>query len=133
MAPMTQPDPSSKYKIDELCSLYIGKKFLEINLHDGLFDVPTVERILHKIDEYTAGKQFLTVINCEPSAKTTFKAIRRMGKPSAMQYTIAKAYVIRTFHQKIMADIFLLLFKPKKPVKFFRDVEKAKQWLTDFN
>ncbi len=52
-----------------------------------------------------------------------------MGQPSAMQYTIAKAYVIRTMHQRVMANIFLLLFKPNKPVRFFRDAEKAKQWL----
>jgi len=129
---MTQSLPPSKYKIDELCSLYIGKKFLEINLHEGLYDVPTVERILGKIEIYTKGKQFLTVINCE-SAKTTFKALRKMGQPNAMQYAVAKAYVITTPHQKIMANIFLMLFKPKKPVRFFRDTESAKEWLTQIH
>jgi hypothetical protein len=127
---MTNPPPS-KYKIDELCSISMGKKIFEITLHAGLFDIPTVERILKKIDEYTGDKSFLTVINCEKSANTTLKVLRLMAKPGSMRYSIAKAYVIHTFHQKIMADIFLLVFKPKKPVKFFRDEEKARKWLED--
>jgi hypothetical protein len=127
---MTNPPPS-KYKIDDLCSISMGKKIFEITLHEGLFDVPTVDRILQKIDGYVDGKSYLTMINCEKSARTTIKALRRMGRPDALQYSIAKAYVIHTFRQRIMADIFVLLFKPKKPVKFFKDDEKARKWLGD--
>jgi hypothetical protein len=127
---MANPPPS-KYKIDDLCSISIGKKIFEITLHGGLFDVPTVERILKKIDEYVGGKEYLTMINCEKSARTTIKALRRMSHPSALQYSIAKAYVIHTLHQRFMANVYLFLFRPKKPVKFFVDEELARQWLED--
>jgi len=127
---MNPSSPPSKYELDEMCSIYVGSKFLEVNLYGGTFDVPTVDRILAKIEKYTFGRKFLTVINCDPSASTTFKAIKRMGKPSAMQYTIAKAYVISTMHQRVMANLYLLLFKPEKPVKFFKSVDAAKEWLS---
>jgi len=109
----------------------MGQKIFEVTLHAGLFDVLTVDRILKKIDEYTGEKSYLTMINCEKGAHTTIKVLRRMAKADALRYSIAKAYVIHTFHQKIMADIFLLVFKPKKPVKFFRDENKARKWLTE--
>lgn len=123
--------PASRYKIDDLCSIAMDSKIFEVTLHAGLFDVPTVDRILKRIDEYTGNKSFLTLINCEPLARTTFKALRRMGKPDALRYSIAKAYVIHTFHQRIMAQVFVLLFKPKKPVRFFKNKEKARKWLSD--
>jgi len=123
------PFPTSRYKIDELCSVELDNKFLQITLHNGLFNVETVERILNKIDAFLDGKELLTIINCEDAAKTTFKALKRMSEPSAMQYATAKAYVITTTHQKAMADLFLTFFKPSRPVKFFRDLKEAKEWL----
>jgi hypothetical protein len=123
--------PTTNYALDELCSISIGQKILIINLHNGLFDVKTVEGILTKLDTYTTDKKYLTLINCDKSARTTIKALRKMAKPRAMKYAIAKAYVIQSLHQKIMANVFLLVFRPRIPVKFFRNDTKAKEWLND--
>jgi hypothetical protein len=125
------PLPPTKYKIDELCSIEFDNRVFEVTLHPGLFDVTKVEHILKKIDEYTGEKSYLTLINCEPGAHTTLRTLSRMGKPDALRYSIAKAYVIQTLHQRIMANIFLLIFKRKKPVRFFTDREKARTWLLE--
>ena len=98
-----------------------------------MFNASTVERILKKLDEFIDGRQFLTVINCEESARTTVKALRRMAEPSALGYALAKAYVIKSVHQRAMADIYLTFFRPSKPVKFFNNIEKAKEWLDQLN
>lgn len=121
--------PPSLYKLDELCSLELDKKVLQITLHNGLFNAVTVDRLLKKLDEFIDGRKFLTVINCEESARTTVKALRRMAEPSAMEYATAKAYVIKSVHQKAMADIYLTIFRPSKPVKFFNNIEAAREWL----
>jgi hypothetical protein len=121
--------PTTNYELDELCSISIGQKTLIIRLHNGLFDVKTVEGLLTKLDTYTGDKKYLTLIHCAPSARTTLKALRTMGKPRAMRYAIAKAYVIQSLHQKIMANVYLFVFRPQVPVKFFRDDAKAKEWL----
>ncbi len=44
-------------------------------------------------------------------------------------FTIADAYVLHSFHQKILGNFFMTFNKPKVPVKFFDDEKEAVQWL----
>jgi hypothetical protein len=122
--------PTTNYSLSKLCSISIGHKTLIINLHHGFFNVKTVESLLERLDSYTRDREYLTLINCHKSAKTTIQSLKKMAEPRAMKYAVAKAYVIQSLHQKTMANIFLFLFRPRVPVKFFRSEIKAKEWLS---
>lgn len=44
----------------------------------------------------------------------------------------ASAIIIRNLGQKLIADFYYKVNKPKKPFKVFTDFEKAIEWLKDF-
>lgn len=46
-------------------------------------------------------------------------------------YTFCDAIVIRNLAQKIIADFYLKVNKPKKPTKIFYSVEKALEWIKE--
>lgn len=123
--------PVTHYKIDDLCSFSMNKTILEVTLQPGFFDVKDIEKILGKLEQYAGHAEYRILINCVPGARTSLKGVKALSKVTAMSYATAKAYVINTFHQRLMANVFLLLFKPDKPVKFFRNEEKARRWLDD--
>lgn len=123
--------PLNHYKIDELCSFSMSKTILEVTLQPHEFKVEDIEKILTKLEEFTSGAEYRVLINCVPGARTSFAGLRALAKATAMSYATAKAYVIHTSHQRLMANLFLLLFKPNKPVKFFRDEERARRWLSE--
>ena len=104
---------------------------LEVRLNSGLYETTEVERVLEKLNEYTSGKEFLVMVNCVPGSRTTVRGLRRLAGQGAMKYALAKAYVLHTFHQRLMARLYVLLFRPNKPVRFFTDEEKARKWLNE--
>ncbi|MBL7931299.1 MAG: hypothetical protein JNL60_05340 [Bacteroidia bacterium] len=123
--------PSIQYKIDNLCSFSINKTILEVTLNPGLYEKADIEQILKKLSEYASGKEFLIMINCVQGARTTIEGLRRLAGQNAMSYALAKAYVLHTFHQRFMARLYVLLFRPNKPVRIFTDEKKARKWLDD--
>lgn len=121
--------PPIQYKIDNLCSISMSKTVLEVTLNPGLYETSEIDHILVKLNEYTSGKEFLVMVNCVQGARTTVEGLRRLSGPSAMKYALAKAYVLHTFHQRLMARLYVLLFRPNKPIRFFTDEEKARKWI----
>lgn len=45
------------------------------------------------------------------------------------QFTFVDAIVISSFSQKIMADFYLKINKPKMPTKLFLNLESASKWI----
>lgn len=48
------------------------------------------------------------------------------------RFKIADAFVIYSMSQALIANFYMRIHKPFVPTKFFRNVEEAEEWLTQF-
>ena len=73
-------------------------------------------------------EQYILVVSGE-YANVTVESMKLLSSPIAMSYAIAKAYVINSISQRIMANFYLNVIKPEKPVQFFQNQSEAEFWL----
>lgn len=55
-----------------------------------------------------------------------------LAKKEALPYSLADAYVICSFPQKLIGNFYLKVNKPGRPTKIFTDKEDAIKWLKTF-
>ena len=55
--------------------------------------------------------------------------MRILSSEIAMSYAKVKAYVITSVAQNLMANFYLKVIKPTKPVRFFQTEKAAEKWL----
>jgi hypothetical protein len=93
------------------------------------YDTEEVSQIISNIKFISGGKKYLLLVKAGPLSTITFNALKLLAKPDAMSYAYAKAYVLKTLPQRLMANFFLRYFKPEIPVRFFKDQRDAELWL----
>ncbi|MBI1836470.1 MAG: hypothetical protein HYR91_04320 [Flavobacteriia bacterium] len=55
-----------------------------------------------------------------------------LAKKEALPYSLADAYVICSFPQKLVANFYLRINKPARPTRIFTDKNEAIKWLKTF-
>ncbi len=123
--------PPSRYQVDGLCEIAISPSFIEVNVLCGLFGEAEVTEIINRVDELSHGKKSLMLIVFSPGSRITVKGMKVLSSERALNYAKAKAYVLRSIHQRVMAFIYTLLNGKNKPVAFFGNRDKANAWLKD--
>ncbi len=85
--------------------------------------------VIKNILDFADGKQYLILVVAHDTSNVTVEGMRLLTSPSAMSYSIAKAYVINSIPHKMMANFYLRFLKPEKSVKFFKKQTEAEKWL----
>lgn len=85
--------------------------------------------VIKNILDVADGKQYLILVIAHDTSNVTVEGMRLLSSPSAMSYSIAKAYVINSIPHKMMANFYLRFLKPEKPVRFFKKQIEAEKWL----
>ncbi len=93
------------------------------------YNAEEVEIIVNEISTLAANEKYLLLINPGPLSTITLDALKVLARPKAMSYAHAKAYVIHTLSQRLMANFFQQVFKPRIPVRFFGNARDAEAWL----
>ena len=93
------------------------------------YDAEDVKQIIDNTNYIAGDKKYLVLIKTGPLTSTTFEALKLLAEPDAIRYAHAKAYVVTTISQRLMANFFIHYFKPKIPIKFFKDAMLAEIWL----
>ena len=93
------------------------------------YDKTEVQYILDNINYISAGKKYLVLVIANEGRNITYEGLKLLGQSQAFSYSIAKAYVIKTLYQRLMANFYVRIFKPKIPVKFFIKELDAEVWL----
>jgi hypothetical protein len=76
----------------------------------------------------------LLMLNClEPYTQLSAEARFFIAKGSHINIIKAEAFVIQSFAQKLIANFFIKVDKPKVPMNFFLKKEEAEKWLLKFN
>ena len=106
---------------------------------DGILQVSTMNDVEYGKEEATEviksilkiaeTKQYHILILSGKDSNVTIESMKLISSPIAMSYAIAKAYVIDSLPQKLMANFYLKVLNPKKPVKFFKTQTDAESWL----
>ena len=55
-----------------------------------------------------------------------------LAKKESLPYSLADAYVIYSFPQKLIGNFYLKVNKPARPTKIFTNEEEAVKWLKTF-
>ena len=107
---------SVSYRDDELYLVDIkeGKEFTIANMVE----------LLSGIKKLGAGKRLPVLVLCNALATTNTEMMNYLAQEDSNPYSLADAFVLNSFNQKMMANFYMKIIRPKRPTKFFTD-EKA--------
>jgi len=95
-------------------------------------DVSDVKVIVAAIEKIGNGKVFPLLIVTGEYTLPTPEARAYIATPESDPYASAEAYVVKSFSQKLVGNVFLSFNKPARPTKIFNSEEKAIEWLKGF-
>ena len=75
------------------------------------------------------GRESLLMVVANEVSQFTKEAVEFSVSAEGMRYVIADALVVKSITQRITANIYLKLNKPKKPGKIFNSEREASRWL----
>ncbi|MCW3072246.1 MAG: hypothetical protein JWO44_2136 [Bacteroidetes bacterium] len=99
---------------------------------DEEIDVQHVKLIVDRLEELGSGKRFPLLILVSEYILPTPEARAYIASPESDPFASAEAYVIRSFPQKLVGNIYLGFNKPARPTRLFNNEEKAIEWLKTF-
>jgi hypothetical protein len=108
-----------------------GLVLVQINGNEEI-DRPHVEEIVNTIGEWGNGKKFPLLIVVGEYTLPTPEARSYIATAESDPYASAEAYVIQSFSQKLVGNVYLSFNKPARPTKLFNSEEKAVEWLKSF-
>jgi len=95
-------------------------------------DVPHVKKVVNAIEELGKGDKFPLLIVSGEFTLPTPEARTYIASPESDPYAKAEAYVVKSFSQKLVGNVFLSFNKPARPTKIFTSEEKAIEWLQQY-
>lgn len=99
------------------------------NQEIGVEDVKKVVDAIYKIG---SGKVFPLLIVTGEYTLPTPEARAYIATPESDPYASAEAYVVKSFSQKLVGNVFLSFNKPSRPTRIFNSEEKALEWLKGY-
>jgi len=75
------------------------------------------------------GKEVLVLMLADEMAQFDKVAMDFSASGEGLIYTIAEAMVVKSMAQRITANLYLRLSKPKKPSRIFNSEKEAVKWL----
>ncbi|MFL5753365.1 MAG: hypothetical protein ACJ76F_08160 [Bacteroidia bacterium] len=75
------------------------------------------------------GKRLPVLVLCKYLASTTTEFMNYLAQEDSNPYSLADAFVLSSFNQKLMANFYMKIIRPKRPTRFFTSEEEASKWL----
>jgi hypothetical protein len=107
-------------------------EIVEVHLRPGRYNAEKVLGVIDKILQHTNRPKILVLVVTTPRSMVTFSGLVAVFSKPAVRYSMAKAYVFQTNVQFFLAHLGKLIFKPKTPIRFFRERAQAESWLRSF-
>lgn len=95
-------------------------------------DVQHVKLVVDTIEELGEGKKFPLLIVVGEFTLPTPEARAYIATAESDPYASAEAYVVKSFTQKLVGNVFLSFNQPARPTRIFNDEQKAISWLKGF-
>lgn len=94
-----------------------------------IIDAAEAHEMNEAIGVLSKGQETMVMVVANELSQFTKGAIDFSVSPEGLRYAFADALVIRSLTQRITANIYLKLNKPKKPSKIFNTEKEAARWL----
>ncbi|MCB9224143.1 MAG: hypothetical protein H6582_08215 [Crocinitomicaceae bacterium] len=121
----------SKFETTQFEGYLIKEDILYLHYYKGEeIDVDAIRFGFEIHDKLEVDENIKRIIHCEDFVSITPEArelVQTDGRPAK-----AEAYVIRSLSQKILFTIYQKFRKRKHPLKAFRTLEEALEWLNDY-
>ncbi|MBL7932336.1 MAG: hypothetical protein JNL60_10560 [Bacteroidia bacterium] len=75
------------------------------------------------------GKEALILMLADELASFDKEAMEFSASDEGLKYSIAEAMVVKSITQRLTANLYLRIVKPKKPSKIFNSEKEALKWL----
>ncbi len=108
-----------------------GIVHVSINTSEDV-EVKDVIEIVAAVEEIGNGKKFPLLIKSQKYTLPSAEARAYIATPESNPFASAEAYVIQSFSQKLVGNIFISFNKPARPTRIFTSEEKAIEWLQTF-
>lgn len=106
---------------------------IEIVYHDNIrIDLAGIQEAWQQLDEFTKEKRLkkLTIVGRNTSITHEARKNGHAESKAREKYIMAEALVVHTLPQKMVANFYSKFIKDLYPIKYFTDVDDAKQWLS---
>jgi hypothetical protein len=81
----------------------------------------------------TGGETYLSLRIAGKRSSVALKVMSYLSRGRGCLLTLADAFVITSYFQRILAKIYLNIAKPYVPTKFFENIADAESWLRSLN
>lgn len=88
-----------------------------------------VDLIIDTLREFTSDTKYMVLIVAGEHSAIGYEGLKSLSKADAFKYAYAKAYVITTLAQRLMANFYMNLFRPEIPIRTFSKKQEAEAWL----
>lgn len=111
---------------------FIEKGYYELIVRDKVeINVADVQ-LIKAAQKEVSGKRLPILVSGEFFSTTNVETLKYIAKNENMPYSKASAFVVSSMSQRIFGNLYLDVFKPERPTKFFNHKEDAIEWLSQF-
>jgi len=124
-------ETNNKIKLTNLTVERIYDQVLYVYPNDSgnKIDRNDVEEIYNAIIKNFGHSKFIYITEFSSLTRITPEARTAAAGKEFNEYTIADAFVLKSFSHRVLGNLYLKLDKPPHPTRLFSDFEKALDWI----
>lgn len=96
------------------------------------FTIANMVELLAGLKKLGGGKRLPVLVLCKELATTNAEMMNYLAQEDSNPYSLADAFVLSSFNQKLMANFYMKIIRPKRPTKFFTSEAEAVEWLMNY-
>ena len=97
------------------------------------YNTEIAQEVENVVLDITKGETYMSLRIAGKRSSIAIKVMGYLSRGRGCLLTLADAFVIKSFFQRILARIYLSIAKPYVPTRFFEKVEDAEAWLKSLN
>lgn len=95
-------------------------------------EVKDVVEVVSALEEIGKGKKFPLLIITQKYTLPSPEARAYIATAGSNPFASAEAYIIQSFSQKLVGNVYISFNKPARPTRIFTSEAKATEWLKTF-
>lgn len=127
------PEKILKEQHDSIARIYLRKdEIVETHLLPTFYNGERVMNVIERIKEIRPKGLLLVLVLTDARSVVTWSGLKAVFSRSAVNYSMARAYVFQTYSQFFLARLGKFIVQPKTPMRFFKSRARAEAWLSTF-
>ncbi len=111
---------------------FIDQGYYELIVRDKVEITVADVQLIKAAQKELSGKRLTVLVSGEFFSTTNTETLKYIAKNENMPYSKASAFVVSSMSQRIFGNIYLDIFKPERPTRFFNHKKDAVEWLKQY-